>query len=49
MVVFVNKFGITRYLTGGKIADVLQSIAKAVYPDLSADKIKCFSSHSGRV
>ena len=49
MAVFVNKFGITRYLTGGKIADVLQSVAKAVHPDLSADKIKRFSSHSGRV
>jgi hypothetical protein len=49
MAVFVNKFGITRYLTGGKIADVLRSIAKAVHPDLSADKIKRFSSHSRRV
>ena len=46
---FVNKFGITRYLTGGKIADVLRSVAKAVHPDLSADKIKRFSSHSERV
>jgi hypothetical protein len=49
MAVFVNKFGITRYLTGGKIADALQSIAKAVHPNLSADEIKCFSSHLGRV
>ena len=49
MAVFVNKFGITRYLTGGKIADVLQFVAKAIHPDLSADKIKHFSSHSGRV
>jgi hypothetical protein len=49
MAMFVNKFGITRYLTGGKIADVLRSIAKAVHPDLSADEIKRFSSHSGRV
>jgi hypothetical protein len=49
MAVFVNKFGIMRYLTGGKIADILQSIAKAVHPDLYADEIKCFSSHLGRV
>lgn len=49
MAVFVNKFGITRYCTGNKIADVLRSIAKAVHPDLSADEIKRFSSHSGRV
>ena len=48
MAVFVNKFGITRYLAGGKIADVLQSVAKAVHPDLSADKIKHFSSHLTR-
>ena len=49
MAIFVNKFGITRYLTGGKIADVLQSVAKAVHPYLSADKIKRLSSNSGRV
>jgi hypothetical protein len=46
---FVNKFGITRYLMGNKIADVLRSIAKAVHPTLSADEIKRFSSHLGRV
>jgi hypothetical protein len=49
MAVFVNKFGITKYLTGNKISDVLQSIAKAVHPDLSDDEIKHFSSHSERV
>jgi hypothetical protein len=49
MGVFVNKFGITRYLTGNKIQDVLRSIAKAVHPDLTDDEIKRFSSHSGRV
>jgi hypothetical protein len=49
MGIFVNKFGITRYLTGNKIQDVLQSIARAVHPDLTEDEIKCFSSHSGRV
>jgi hypothetical protein len=49
MGVFVNKFGITRYLTGNKIQDVLQSIARAVHPDLTEDEIKPFSSHLGRV
>jgi hypothetical protein len=49
MAVFMNKFSITRYLTGGKIVDLLQSTAKAVHPDLSADEINRFSSHSGRV
>ncbi len=49
MGVFVNKLGIKQYRTGGKIADVLQSITRVVHPDLSEDKIKCFSSHLGRV
>jgi len=49
MGVFVNKFGITRYLTGNKIQDVLRSIARAVHPDLTEDKIKRFLSHLGRV
>jgi hypothetical protein len=49
MGVFVNKFGSTKYLTGNKIQDLLQSIAKAVYPDLTEDEIKRFSSHLGRV
>jgi hypothetical protein len=47
MAVFVNKNGITRYLTGKKISNVLQSIARAVHPDLLEDAIKHFSSHSG--
>ena len=49
MGVFVNKFGITRYLTGNKIQDILRSNAKAVHPDRTEDEIKRFSSHSGRV
>jgi hypothetical protein len=49
MAVFVNKNGMTRYLTGKKISDVLHSIARAVHPDLSEDAIKRFSSHSGQV
>ncbi len=49
MGVFVNKQGITKYFTGGKITEVLQSIAKACHPDLTKDEIMHFSSHSGRV
>ncbi len=49
MAVFVNKHGITRYLTGKKISDILQSIARAVHPDLLEDAIKRYSSRSGRV
>ena len=49
MGVFVNKTGSTKYLTGNKIQEVLQSIAKEVHPDLTKDELKRFSSHSGRV
>ena len=49
MGVFVNKFGIKKYLTGGKIAKILQSVAKRVHPDWSANELSCISSHSGRV
>jgi hypothetical protein len=49
MAVFVNKHGITRYLTGKKISDILQSIARAVHLDHSEDAIKHYSSHSGQV
>ena len=49
MGVFVNKFGIKKYLAGGKIAKILQSVAKRVHPDWFADKLRRISSHSGRV
>ena len=49
MGVFVNKHGIVKYLTGSKISEVLQSVAKACHPDLTRDEIMRFSSHSGRV
>jgi hypothetical protein len=45
--VFVNKFGIKKYLTGGKIAKVLQSVAKKVHLDFTADELSRISSHSG--
>ena len=49
MGVFVNKFGIKKYLTGGKIAEVLRSVAKKVHPDWSANELIHISSHSGQV
>ena len=47
--IFVNTFGIKKYLTGGKIAEVLRSVAKRVHPDWSVDELNRISSHSGRV
>jgi hypothetical protein len=49
MGVFINKFGIKKYLMGGKIAQVLQSIAKIVHPNLSAEELSRISLHLGRV
>ena len=49
MGVFVNKHGIVKYLTGSKLSEVLQSVAKACHPNLTRDEIMCFTSHSGRV
>ena len=37
------------YLTGNKIAELLQSLAKSTHPDMTLDKISRFSSYSGRV
>jgi hypothetical protein len=49
MAVFVNKNGNTKYLTGNKILDLIHTIVRIVHLDLSEDKIKRFSSHSGRM
>jgi hypothetical protein len=49
MGVFANKHGIVKYLTGSKISEVLQSVAKACHPHLMRDVLMHFSSHSGRV
>ena len=49
MAIFVNNYGQTKYLTGSKIAEILQSLAKATHPDMTPDKISRISSHSGRV
>ena len=47
--IFVNHQGIMRYLTANRIAEVLQSVAKACHPNLSREKIMHFSLHSVRV
>ena len=49
MAVFVNNQSQTKYLTGSKIAEILQSVAKTSHPDMTPDKISRISSHSGRV
>ena len=49
LLVFVNNHDQTKYLTGSKIAEVLQSIAKTTHPDMTPDKLSRISSHSGRV
>jgi hypothetical protein len=49
MGVYLNHEGIVKYITGNKIAELLQSIAKHCHPDFTRDKISRFSSHSGRV
>jgi hypothetical protein len=47
--VFINKYGIKRYLTGGKIVNVLQLIAKIVHLDLTKEELNRISLQSGRV
>ncbi len=49
MGVYLNQQSIAKHLTGNKIAELLQSIAKHCHPDLTRDEISCFSSHSGKV
>ncbi len=49
MGVSVNKFGIKKYLTGGKITKVLQSVAKKVHLDYRADELSRIFLHSGQV
>jgi hypothetical protein len=49
MGLYLNHQGIMKYLTGSKIAELLQAIAKACYSELTKEEILCSSSHSGRV
>ncbi len=49
MGVYVNHQGLVMYLTGNKISELLQGVAKNFHPDLTKDEESHFSSHSGRV
>ena len=49
MGVYENYQGLVKYLTGNKISELLQAVAKKCHPDLTKDEISRFSSHSGRV
>lgn len=49
LAVFLNNQNQKKYLTGSKIAEILQATASQAHPDLTKDEISRFSSHSGRV
>jgi hypothetical protein len=49
MAVFENNLGQTKYLTGNKIVELLQSLARSTHPDMTLDEVSRFLSHSGRV
>jgi hypothetical protein len=49
MGVYVYHQGLVKYLTGNKISELLQAVAKKCHPGLTKDEISRFSSHSGRV
>jgi hypothetical protein len=49
MAIFKNQLGKTKYLTGNKIAELLQSLARSTHPDMTLDEISRFSSHLERV
>ena len=49
MGLFVNKFGIKKYLTGNKVADTLRVTTRTAHPDMPENELKRFSSHSERV
>ncbi len=48
-VVYKTKKGKVIYLTGNKIAKLLQRAVKEVRPDTTSDKLKRYSTHSLRV
>ncbi len=47
--VYKTKKGKVIYLTGNKIAKLLQKAVKEVQPDTNSDKLKRYSTHSLRV
>ncbi len=42
MAIFENQLGKTKYLTGNKIAELLQSLARSTHPDMTLDEISRF-------
>jgi hypothetical protein len=49
IMVYKTKKGKVIYLTGTKIAELLQKVVKKVRPDTTWDKLKQYSTHSLRV
>jgi hypothetical protein len=49
LAVYKTKKGMVIYLTGSKIAELLQKAVKEVPPDTTPDKLKRYSTHSLRV
>jgi hypothetical protein len=47
--VYKTKKGKVIYLTGNKIAELLQKAVKEVWPDTTPDKLKRYSAHSLKV
>jgi hypothetical protein len=47
--VFINHYGIKKYLTGSKIAKLLQMVARKVHPHMTREEINRFSLQSGSV
>ena len=47
--IFISHYGIKKYLTGSKIAKLLQTVARKVHPHMTREEISHFSLHSGRV
>jgi hypothetical protein len=46
---FINHHGIKKYLTGIKIAKLLQLVAQNIHPNMTREEISCFSLHPGCV
>ena len=49
LAVYQTKKGESLYLTGGKIAELLQGAVKRIRPDTSSEDVKRYSAHSLRV
>jgi hypothetical protein len=49
LAIYKTKKGLSLYLTGGKIAEILRCSVKQIRPDTSPEDIKKYSAHSLRV